>query len=140
MKERGRKGTRTNLYDVSLCEDTYPNPKNSGTKALKERQKHKSQGFGAGFHSDNRDGRVWQRCRRVGGHMEDTSLKFGGWGLCRTRGRASAVKATENKKWMERKKTKNPAKRGVRKKRKKKLFLVGMVCGGIDRSTPSRWL
>ena len=112
-----RKGTRTNLYDVSLCEDTYPNPKNSGTKALKERQKHKSQGFGAGFHSDNRDGRVWQRCRRVGGHMENTSLKFGGWGLCRTRGRASAVKATENKKWMERKKTKNPAKRGVRKKK-----------------------
>ena len=54
--------------------------------------------------------------------MEDTSLKFGGWGLCRTRGRASAVKATENKKWMERKKTKNPAKRGVRKKKKNNIF------------------
>ena len=33
MKGRVRKGTRKNLYDVSLCEDTYPNPKNSGTKA-----------------------------------------------------------------------------------------------------------
>ncbi len=45
--------------------------------------------------------------------MEDTSLKFGGWGLCRTGGRESAVKATENKKWMEEeKKDKSDKKRG----------------------------
>jgi hypothetical protein len=31
-------------------------------------------------------------------------------------------------------------KEGFGKKRKKKLFLVGMVCGGIDRATLSRWL
>ena len=49
--------------------------------------------------------------------MEDASLKFGGWGLCRTGGRESAVKAKENKKWMEEKKNTNPAKRGVRKKK-----------------------
>jgi hypothetical protein len=36
--------------------------------------------------------------------MEDTSLKFGGRGLCRTGGRESEVKATENKKWMVTKK------------------------------------
>ena len=88
----------------------------------------------AGFDSDSRDGRVWQRCRRVGGDMEDTSPKFGGWGLYRTGGRESEVKATENKKWMVTEKRKNPAKRGVEKKIKK---LVEMVHGGIDRLTLS---
>ena len=75
-----------------------------------------------------------------GGGMEDTYLKFGGWGLCRTGERESEVKATENKKWMVTKIKTNPAKRGVRTNQKKKLFLVGMVCGGIDRATLSRWL
>ena len=63
--------------------------------------------------------------------MEDTSLKFGGWGLCRTGGRESAVKAKENKK-----KT-NPAKRGVRKKKKKSFFWSGWsVRGSTDRPLP----
>ena len=54
--------------------------------------------------------------------MEDTYLKFGGWGLCRTGERESEVKATENKKWMVTKIKTNPAKRGVRTNQKKKTF------------------
>ena len=54
--------------------------------------------------------------------MGDKPLKFGGWWLSKTGGRESAVKATENKKWMEGGKTKNPAKRGVKKKKEKKNF------------------
>ena len=69
--------------------------------------------------------------------MENTSPKFGGWGLCATCGRESKVKATENRKWMVTKKKKNPAKRGVEKKMKK---LVTMVRGGIDRAALSRRL
>jgi hypothetical protein len=69
--------------------------------------------------------------------MEDTSLKFGGWGLGRTGGRESAVKAKENKKWMEKKKETNPAKRGVRKKKKKSFFWSGWsVRGSTDRPLP----
>ena len=56
--------------------------------------------------------------------MGDTSLKFGGWGLCATCGKESQVKATENKKY---RKKKNPAKTGVEKKQKK---TVEMVHGG----------
>ena len=56
--------------------------------------------------------------------MENTSPKFGGWGLCATCGRESQVKATENKKWMVKKKRRNPAKRGVGKKKKKSDMLV----------------
>ena len=63
--------------------------------------------------------------------MEDTSLKFGGWGYCRTCGRKSQVKAAENKK------TTNPAKTGVEKKMKK---MVSMVRGGIDQGTLPGWL
>ncbi len=69
--------------------------------------------------------------------MEDTSLKFGGWGYCRTCGRKSQVKATENKKWMVKKKKTNPAKKGVEKKTKK---MVSMVRGGIDQGTLPGWL
>ena len=69
--------------------------------------------------------------------MENTSPKFGGWGLCATCGRESQVKATENKKWMVTEKRKKTAKKGVENKMKK---LVTMVRGGIDRSTLSRWL
>ena len=48
--------------------------------------------------------------------MGDKPLKFGGWGLSKTGGRESAVKATENKKWMVTKKKTNPAKKTKIKK------------------------
>ena len=78
-----------------------------------------------------------KRCRRAGRDMENTSPKFGGWGLCATCGRESEVKATENEKWMVTKKRKKTAKKGVEKQMKK---LVTKVRGGIDRSTLSRML
>ena len=74
-----------------------------------------------------------KRCRRAGRDMENTFPKFGGWGLCATCGRESAVKATENKKWMVTEKRKNPAKRGVGKKKKKSDMLVlGIIDPGAD--------
>ena len=76
---RGIRGLRGNLLQVSLRQDTFWNPKNSGSKAYNKRHKDKYQGFVAGFGSDDRDGRVWQRRRWVGGDMGDTSLKFGEW-------------------------------------------------------------
>ena len=76
---RGIRGLRGNLLQVSLRQDTLWNPKNSGSKAYNKRHKDKYQGFVAGFGSDDRDGRVWQRRRWVGGDMGDTSLKFGEW-------------------------------------------------------------
>ena len=48
--------------------------------------------------------------------MENTSPKFGGWGLCATCGRESKVKATENRKWMVTKKKKIRQKEGLKKK------------------------
>jgi hypothetical protein len=47
------------------------------------------------------------------------------------------VKATENQKWMAKKNTRNPAKKGVEKKMKK---MVAMVRGGIDQGTLPGWL
>ena len=54
--------------------------------------------------------------------------------MCATCEREREVKATEMKKWVVKKKRRNPAKRGVGKKIKK---LVKMVHGGIDRLTLS---
>ena len=70
--------------------------------------------------------------------MEDTYLKFGGWGLCRTGERESEVKATENKKWMVTKIKTNPAKRGVRTNQKKKNFFWSgwSVGGSTERPFP----
>ena len=62
--------------------------------------------------------------------MEDTSLKFGGRGLCGTGARESEVKATGNKKWMDKKKKTNPAKRGVRETKTKHFFWSGWSAGG----------
>ncbi len=69
--------------------------------------------------------------------MGDMSQKFGGWGYCRTSGRKHEVTATENQKWMAKKKKTNPAKKGVEKKMKK---IVAMVRGGIDQGTLPGWL
>ena len=57
-----------------------------------------------------------KRCRRAGRDMENTSPKFGGWGLCATCGRESEVKATETEKWMVKKKRKKRQKKGLKKK------------------------
>ena len=59
--------------------------------------------------------------------MGDTSLKFGGWGLCRTCWRQSQVKANG-----EKTKKKSGKKRGWKKKKS-----VEMVLGEIDRLTLS---
>ena len=78
-----------------------------------------------------------KRCRRAGRDMENTSPKFGGWGLCATCGREREVKATENTKWMVTEKKRNPAKRGVGKKNKNSVM---MVLGKIDPGAHPRRL
>ena len=73
-----------------------------------------------------------KRCRRAGRDMENTSPKFGGWGLCATCGRESQVKATENKKWMVTKKKKKSGKKRGWGKKKSDMLVLGKIDPGAD--------
>ena len=89
---------------VSRRVDTFSNPRNNGSKALNTTEGEQFHAFRGGFAMDGSAQCGQMGCRRVGRHMGGTSLKFGGWGLCATCGRESQVQATENKKWMAKKK------------------------------------